>query len=85
MSMRFRVRARKIWGAHAFRVLVSASRRNNLSIGRGGSWAKGALSKVRDRGDAFASTRDACAPQTINRRSTVRTLRPSALAYCAYR
>ena len=32
MSMRFAGRGRQIWVAHASRVLVSASRRNDLSL-----------------------------------------------------
>jgi hypothetical protein len=51
-----------IWVAHASRVLVSASRRNRLffiSI----PVAMERESKVRDREDALASTRDARATQ----------------------
>jgi len=52
-------------GAHASRVLVSASRRNSLfsSPRVNGRVADGR--KVRDREDAIANTRDACAPQTM--------------------
>ena len=42
----------QFWGAHATRVLVSATRRNNFQMG-----------KVRDGEVAIASTRVACAPQ----------------------
>lgn len=48
------------WGAHASRVLVSASPRNSLSLSSGCS-ASNARGKVCDREDAFANTRDACA------------------------
>jgi hypothetical protein len=44
-------------------VLVSALRRNNLSIGCDRSNRKRIRRKVRDREDALAGTRDACAPQ----------------------
>ena len=67
MSARFTTRGRQIRGARASRVLVSVSRRNNLLS------VENALSKVRDREDAFASTRDACAPQTANGRSNRRS------------
>ena len=50
------------WGAHASRVLVSASRRNSLSSCSACHRAK-SQRKVRDREDAFANTRDACAPR----------------------
>jgi hypothetical protein len=46
--------------AHVSRVLVSASRRNSLSL-RGAGAARNVVAKVRDREDAFASTRDAYA------------------------
>jgi len=49
--------------AHASRVLVSASRRNNLSLCSVCS-IKNSREKVRDREDAFANTRDACATRT---------------------
>ena len=78
MSGRFTASGRQIRGARASRVLVSVSRRNNLFVGRGVSSVENALSKVRDREDAFASTRDACAPQTANGRSNRRSQRPSA-------
>ena len=85
MSVCSRNRCRQIQGAHAFRVLVSASRRNNLSIARRYSWVEDAFSKVRDRVDAFASTRDACAPQTIHRRSSARILQRWVSLYCEFR
>src|SRR5207249_4739414 len=53
-----------VWVAHASRVLVSASRRNNLLGGQASRGRSGASGKVRDREDALASTRDACATQT---------------------
>ncbi len=49
-------------GAHASRVLVSASRRNGLCLSLTRS-AGEALKEVRDREDGLANTRDACAPQ----------------------
>ena len=84
MSVRSKNVGRQIWGAHAARVLVSASRRNNLSTGRGFSCVNGAYSKVRDRGDTLANTRDACAPQITNRRSRLQIRRPWASADRAY-
>jgi hypothetical protein len=52
--------------AHASRVLVSASRRNSLFWCN--LWcAIGAPEKVRDREDALAGTRDACAAQNLMR------------------
>ena len=55
--------ARRLFrGAHASRVLVSASGRNNLSLGSS-RVRKRLCSKVRDREDALANTRDACATQ----------------------
>ena len=55
--------------AHASRVLVSASRRNNLSLCS--VWSRrNARGKVRDREDAFANTRDARATQTTGRWDT---------------
>ena len=50
------------WGAHASRVLVSASRLDSLSSCSACHRAK-SQRKVRDREDAFANTRDACAPR----------------------
>ena len=62
MNARFSV-AHGFWVAHASRVLVSASRRNGLLSCA--VWPiSHALGKVRDREDAFADTRDACATQT---------------------
>jgi hypothetical protein len=55
--------AHGFWVAHAPRVLVSASRRNGLLSCAVWSISH-ALGKVRDREDAFANTRDACATQT---------------------
>jgi hypothetical protein len=52
-----------IWVAHASRVLVSASRRNNLN-------------KVREREGAFASTRGACATRIRRQRSELRLGKP---------
>ena len=78
MSLRLTARGRQIWGARASRVLVSALCRNSLFVSRGVWSVKNALRKVRDRGDAFASMRDACAPQTANGRSIKRSQRPSA-------
>ena len=52
-----------VWVAHASRVLVSAPRRNNLSLCSSRS-ASQALREVRDREDALASTRDARTTQT---------------------
>ena len=51
--------------ARASRVLVSASRRNNLSLGLHYRRTTNGR-KVRDREDALASTRDACATQSIS-------------------
>jgi hypothetical protein len=51
-------RGGQIWLARASRVLVSASRRNSLSLCSGRS-VSNALGKVCDREDPFASTRDA--------------------------
>ena len=50
------------WGAHASGVLVSASRRNELSFLLAAENER-VSTEVRDREDAIASTRDACAPQ----------------------
>jgi len=47
-----------LWVAHASRVVVSASRRNRLFQLTDGR------QEVRDREDAIASTRDACATQS---------------------
>jgi hypothetical protein len=47
-----------VWVARASRVLVAVSRRNNLCQHQ--SYGE----KVRDREDAIASTRDACATRT---------------------
>jgi hypothetical protein len=52
----------QFWGAHASRVLVSASRRNNLFLKDRPVTATCQRESPRSR-DAFASTRDACAPQ----------------------
>ena len=62
MRARFTARGLQIWGARASRVLVSASLRNSLSL-RTVCSATEAQGKGRDREDAFASRRDACAPQ----------------------
>src|SRR6266850_4435787 len=55
---------RGLWVAHASRVSVLASRQNDLLIdfvcNRGSEFTR----KVRDREDALASTRDACATQS---------------------
>ena len=59
-----------VWGAHAARELVSASRRNNLLSGAI-SVPLGTDNKVRDREDALASTRAACAPQMFANRMAV--------------
>ena len=66
MNGRFSI-AHEFWRARASRVPVPASRRNNLSVGCGASSLTNAVRKVRDREDAFASTRDACAPQRRER------------------
>ena len=63
MSVRFTVRDRQILKERADRALVSASRRNNFSVGPGVSSVTNGLREVREREGAFASTRDACAPQ----------------------
>ena len=78
MSLRLTARGRQIWGAHASHVLVSALLRNNLFVSRGDWSVKNGLRKVRDREDAFASMRDACASQTANGRAIKRSQRPSA-------
>ena len=52
------------WVAHASGVLVLSSRRNDLSGGPGVSSVTHTLRKVREREDAFASTRDPRATQT---------------------
>ena len=49
--------------AHASRVLVSASRRNELPLDFAAIEQIPAVEKVRDREDALASMRDACATQ----------------------
>jgi hypothetical protein len=63
---------RDLWGAHPARVLVKpalsevegTSRRNKLFFKtRVSGFGYVALTKVRDREDALASTRHACAPQ----------------------
>ena len=46
------------------RVLVSASRRNNLSFVFRPKLTEPSRKKVRDREDALAITRDVCAPQS---------------------
>jgi len=51
------------WVTHTSGVLVSASRRNELLLTVSCSRAVNAFRKVRDREDALASTRDACATQ----------------------
>jgi hypothetical protein len=51
------------WVAHASGVLVSASRRNKLHFKISCFRAASGRQKVRDREDALASTRDACATQ----------------------
>jgi len=53
-----------VWVAHASRVLVSASRRNNLFFKPRQRQEIEIATKVRDREDALASTRGACATQT---------------------
>ncbi|PYJ13938.1 MAG: hypothetical protein DMF31_02305 [Verrucomicrobia bacterium] len=52
-----------LWVAHASRVLVSASRRNSLRLWFFHRHTRTKLRKVRDRGDAIASTRDAHTPR----------------------
>jgi hypothetical protein len=59
----FPAKAPTIRVAHASRVLVSASRRNSLSVCSLWSVRK-QPAEVRDREDALASTRDACATRT---------------------
>jgi len=49
--------------AHTSRVLVSASRRNELPLDFAAMEQIPAVEKVRDREDALASMRDACATQ----------------------
>ena len=49
-------------------MLVSASRRNELFHGTTAPGTREIINKVRDREDAIASTRDACAPQTYAHR-----------------
>ena len=49
--------------AHASRVLVSASHRNELPLDFAAIEQIPAVEKVRDREDALASMRDACATQ----------------------
>jgi len=51
--------------AQASRVLVSASRRNNLFLKRQLQNRVEYTGKVRDREDALASTRDACATRKL--------------------
>ncbi len=53
------------WVAHASRVLVSASRRNELPLDFAAIEEIPAVEKVRDREHALASMRHACA--TLNR------------------
>jgi hypothetical protein len=60
MRVHFQPDAERIRVAHASRVLVSASRRNSLSLCSVCS-PRNAREKVGDREDAFANTRDACA------------------------
>ncbi len=52
-----------LWVAHASRVLVAASRRNNLFKRDQRAADFVASRKVRDGEDAIASMRDACATQ----------------------
>jgi hypothetical protein len=63
MKMRRNAEGGEFWGARASRVLVSASRRNRLSL-CDVPLVNNAPRKVRDREDAFASTRDARAPRS---------------------
>ena len=51
--------ASSLWVAHASRVLVSASRRNNLFLVAVAPVFTKRQGTVRDREDALASTRDA--------------------------
>ena len=51
------------WGAHAFRVLVAAFRRNGLSPRLCFHVGCSLQRKVRERLETFASTPEACAPQ----------------------
>ena len=51
------------WVAHASRVPVSVPRRNELSLDFAAIEQIPAVEKVRDREDALASMRDACATQ----------------------
>jgi hypothetical protein len=57
--------------AHAPRVLVSASRRNNLSPSRTLLQEMASIEKVRDREDAITSRRDACATHNMLPREEV--------------
>ena len=54
----------EFWVAHASRVLVSASRRNELGFGFHSARAVNLEQSARSR-DGFASTRDACATQSV--------------------
>jgi hypothetical protein len=54
MKMRHSAEGGRFWGAHASRVLVSASRRNDLSL-CGVRTARTAPGEVRDREDACAT------------------------------
>jgi len=78
------------WGAHASRVLVAVSHRNELYLNGSTSDERPAFQitmlsqKVRDGVDAIANTRDACAPQNSQSRSeSAIHLRRGASLACA--
>jgi hypothetical protein len=62
VKMRCSAEGGRFWGAHASCVLVSASRRNNLFLKDRPATATCQRESPRSR-NAFASTRDARAPQ----------------------
>ena len=59
------MRAPELWGAHACSVLVAAFCGDELFFNHNITCCRRlAADEVRDREDALANTRDACAPQT---------------------
>jgi len=62
--------ARQLWGAHASRVLVSVSRRDELFYAHSSGSALLTFSRFPSllQRDAATSTRDACAPQSLQSR-----------------
>src|SRR2546423_210868 len=63
----FHLRSFRAWVAHASRVLVSASRRNELSLNCHCPNELAISNKSSRKPEAFASTRDACATRSVAR------------------